>query len=202
MIEAVIWDFGGVLTSSPFEAFARFEVEHGLPVKFEDQALEALRVQLHANQAQARTGSAPATGDMTLQMHPPAPSHESVARAEPAVAVPASTSPFVPEASPLPDVDLRADQKAEARAELVAALGEQGREVREIAEQVLYAGKVREVTPSGLLVQSVSRNAVVIHDLARLEGRFEVGQEVEIRYNDGRGSDGLQGKPHDQGVNR
>jgi putative hydrolase of the HAD superfamily len=31
MIEAVIWDFGGVLTSSPFEAFARFEAEHGLP---------------------------------------------------------------------------------------------------------------------------------------------------------------------------
>jgi putative hydrolase of the HAD superfamily len=31
MIEAVIWDFGGVLTSSPFEAFARFEVENDLP---------------------------------------------------------------------------------------------------------------------------------------------------------------------------
>jgi putative hydrolase of the HAD superfamily len=31
MLEAVIWDFGGVLTSSPFEAFARFEREHGLP---------------------------------------------------------------------------------------------------------------------------------------------------------------------------
>ena len=31
MIEAVIWDFGGVLTSSPFEAFARFEVQRGLP---------------------------------------------------------------------------------------------------------------------------------------------------------------------------
>ena len=31
MIEAVIWDFGGVLTSSPFEAFARFERERGLP---------------------------------------------------------------------------------------------------------------------------------------------------------------------------
>ena len=29
MIEAVIWDFGGVFTSSPFEAFARFEVERG-----------------------------------------------------------------------------------------------------------------------------------------------------------------------------
>ena len=31
MIEAVIWDFGGVLTSSPFEAFSRFEIERGLP---------------------------------------------------------------------------------------------------------------------------------------------------------------------------
>jgi putative hydrolase of the HAD superfamily len=31
MIEAVIWDFGGVLTSSPFEAFSRFEVERNLP---------------------------------------------------------------------------------------------------------------------------------------------------------------------------
>jgi putative hydrolase of the HAD superfamily len=31
VIEAVIWDFGGVLTTSPFEAFARFETERGLP---------------------------------------------------------------------------------------------------------------------------------------------------------------------------
>jgi putative hydrolase of the HAD superfamily len=30
-LEAVIWDFGGVITSSPFEAFARFETERGLP---------------------------------------------------------------------------------------------------------------------------------------------------------------------------
>jgi putative hydrolase of the HAD superfamily len=30
-IEAVIWDFGGVLTTSPFKAFARFEAERGLP---------------------------------------------------------------------------------------------------------------------------------------------------------------------------
>ena len=30
-IEAVIWDFGGVFTTSPFEAFARYEREHGLP---------------------------------------------------------------------------------------------------------------------------------------------------------------------------
>src|SRR3974390_2161926 len=31
MIEAGIWDFGGVLTPSPFEAFARFERERALP---------------------------------------------------------------------------------------------------------------------------------------------------------------------------
>ena len=31
MIEAVIFDFGGVLTTSPFEAFARFERERNLP---------------------------------------------------------------------------------------------------------------------------------------------------------------------------
>lgn len=31
MVEAVIWDFGGVITSSPFEAFSRYEAERGLP---------------------------------------------------------------------------------------------------------------------------------------------------------------------------
>lgn len=30
-IEAVIWDFGGVFTTSPFEAFNRFEESRGLP---------------------------------------------------------------------------------------------------------------------------------------------------------------------------
>jgi putative hydrolase of the HAD superfamily len=33
MIDAVIWDFGGVLTTSPFAAFARFEAERGLPAE-------------------------------------------------------------------------------------------------------------------------------------------------------------------------
>jgi len=32
MIEAVIWDFGGVFTASPFEAFERYEREKGIPV--------------------------------------------------------------------------------------------------------------------------------------------------------------------------
>ena len=30
-VEAVIWDFGGVFTTSPFEAFNRYEAERGLP---------------------------------------------------------------------------------------------------------------------------------------------------------------------------
>ncbi len=33
-IEATLWDIGGVLTTSPFEAFNRFEDAHGLPRDF------------------------------------------------------------------------------------------------------------------------------------------------------------------------
>jgi putative hydrolase of the HAD superfamily len=31
MVAAVLWDFGGVITTSPFEAFNRYEAERGLP---------------------------------------------------------------------------------------------------------------------------------------------------------------------------
>ncbi len=34
MLEAVLWDFGGVLTTSPFEAFSRYEAENGFPRDF------------------------------------------------------------------------------------------------------------------------------------------------------------------------
>ncbi len=34
MIKAVLWDFGGVITTSPFEAFNRFEKTAGLPENF------------------------------------------------------------------------------------------------------------------------------------------------------------------------
>ena len=33
-ISAVIWDFGGVLTTSPFESFNRFEAANGIPADF------------------------------------------------------------------------------------------------------------------------------------------------------------------------
>ena len=34
MYRAVLWDFGGVITTSPFEAFNHYERENGLPVDF------------------------------------------------------------------------------------------------------------------------------------------------------------------------
>ena len=33
-IHAVIWDFGGVISSSPFDAFRSYELAHGLPADF------------------------------------------------------------------------------------------------------------------------------------------------------------------------
>ena len=33
-VRAVLWDFGGVITSSPFDAFARYEQANGLPPDF------------------------------------------------------------------------------------------------------------------------------------------------------------------------
>jgi putative hydrolase of the HAD superfamily len=32
MMTAVLWDFGGVILTSPFEAFRRYEIERGLPI--------------------------------------------------------------------------------------------------------------------------------------------------------------------------
>lgn len=32
--DAILWDFGGVLTTSPFEAFNRYERERGIPLDF------------------------------------------------------------------------------------------------------------------------------------------------------------------------
>jgi putative hydrolase of the HAD superfamily len=50
MLEAVIFDFGGVLTSSPFEAFARFERERGLPADF----IRRVNTENHLDNAWAR----------------------------------------------------------------------------------------------------------------------------------------------------
>lgn len=49
-IHAVIWDFGGVISSSPFEAFAAYEQAHGLPRDF----LRTVNATNHLDNAWAR----------------------------------------------------------------------------------------------------------------------------------------------------
>lgn len=46
-LQAVIWDFGGVLTSSPFEAFTRYEEKKGLPKDFV-RSVNAVNIQENA----------------------------------------------------------------------------------------------------------------------------------------------------------
>ena len=49
-IRAVLWDFGGVMTESPFLAFRRFEQERGLPADF----LRGINARNHDRNAWAR----------------------------------------------------------------------------------------------------------------------------------------------------
>lgn len=49
-IRAVLWDFGGVMTESPFLAFRRFELERGLPADF----LRGINARNHDRNAWAR----------------------------------------------------------------------------------------------------------------------------------------------------
>lgn len=49
-VRAVLWDFGGVITTSPFESFNRYEREAGLPMDF----LRGLNATNHHGNAWAR----------------------------------------------------------------------------------------------------------------------------------------------------
>ena len=59
-IEAVIWDFGGVFTTSPFEAFRRFEAQAGLPQDF-IRRVNAADPDTNASPAFLRIGAAAET---------------------------------------------------------------------------------------------------------------------------------------------
>src|SRR5687768_11009963 len=59
MLRAVLWDFGGVITASPFESFARYETEHGLPKDF----IRGLNAANHHENAWARFERAQVTVD-------------------------------------------------------------------------------------------------------------------------------------------
>lgn len=49
-IEAVLFDFGGVITDSPFDAFQRYEHDHGLP----DGFIRGVNAANHLDNAWAR----------------------------------------------------------------------------------------------------------------------------------------------------
>ena len=53
-VRAVLFDFGGVLTTSPFDAFARYEAEHALPAGF----IRSVNARNHHHNAWARLGRA------------------------------------------------------------------------------------------------------------------------------------------------
>jgi Large polyvalent protein-associated domain 7 len=76
-----------------------------------------------------------------------------------------------------------------ARAKLTAGLQSQGREVRTVEDGVEYFGKIDITADGRFAVQSLGRAAVVIHDLAQLDGHFTSGEEAHITYFGGRGQD-------------
>lgn len=78
------------------------------------------------------------------------------------------------------------------RSTLVAELQANGAEISEVVDNITYLGKIKKVKDQ-FVVQSLGRNAVVIHDLDRLDGSFTIGQSAEIKYTDGQGHDRLQG---------
>jgi len=74
-IRAVLWDFGGVMTESPFLAFRRFEKERGLPADF----LSGVNARNHDHNAWAqfeRSELSPAQFDEAFALESRAAGHE------------------------------------------------------------------------------------------------------------------------------
>jgi putative hydrolase of the HAD superfamily len=72
MFQAVLWDFGGVMTTSPFDAFNRYESEHGIPRDF----IRQTNAERHETNAWARYES----GEMTFEEFDVAFAEETEAR--------------------------------------------------------------------------------------------------------------------------
>lgn len=199
--------YGRTLTLTGPEDFQRRVVtlaaERGMPVKFADPRLEAVRAQFHTNKAQQRPIQMPAVDLATRNEPRPEVSPKSPPSSPTAPALDEPAPVHQPEAPPPRVADPGAALHAE-RAQLEASFQAEGCETREICDRVLYVGRVHIITPSGLVVQSASRTAVVIHDLAQLDGHYEVGRLAEIEYREGHGIDRLQARirDHDQGRDR
>ena len=79
-----------------------------------------------------------------------------------------------------------------ARIALIADLQSHGAEIKDIDVAPVLIGPITQITDL-FVVQSLGRNAVVVHALDRLSGSFAIGQMAEIKYTEGQGHDLLQG---------
>lgn len=193
--------FGQRLTLNGDAAFQRRAVEiavaNGLKVQFTDPNLERYRAELE--QAKRPSRAQPAKPRAPEPTAAPAPAQAS----EVAPTAPAPVT--APAPAPSAEIELQASSPAPAARSaqpLADAQRELGREVLQVEPGRLYVGNIREISPDGFAVQSVSRTAVVVHDLQQLDGRFEVGQLAEIRYTDGRGVDLRQAIQKGKGIDR
>ena len=184
-------------------------VARGIAVKFVDPQLEATRQQILDEKSHA-------VGKTVVHVLAPAltlsnqSEQRDIATASAAKALPPVPYPVEipvnyvrsPEAlalTPEENYDLVWLAETEvAKAKLTADLQSQGREVRTVEDGVQYLGKI-ELTADGLFaVQSLGRAAVVVHDLAQLDGHFTSGKEAHITYLGGRG----QNKQKDRQTNQ
>jgi hypothetical protein len=93
---------------------------------------------------------------------------------------------------------LAREVKEEAYAAIVASVKQRGGTIFEIKNGVPYVGTVQLLPDGRFAIQDQGRGAVAIHDLSKLEGQYESGQECEIQYRDGRGIATRQRSQHER----
>jgi hypothetical protein len=103
-------------------------------------------------------------------------------------------------AAPQPEKQPTVDERAEAYAALVKAVSEHGT-VKPIEPGKMYVGPIREISACGrFAMQSLGRGTVAVHDLSKLEGSYQIGQNAHISYLGSIGRDKKQAEQsRDQG---
>lgn len=165
--------FGQDLTLTGSPDFQRrvvaVAVAQGIPVKFVDPQLEALRLQLV---------------DDKRQVSRPAPAPPKEQKMTVNADVPHQVTPVPPKE--IPKVDL-GDEQTYAR--LAASTEDKGLIVVAVEDGKQYLGEILQVTDQ-FVVHKVGRNSALIHRVEQLKAKYTVGQTAHIRYRDGIGMDG------------
>ena len=209
--------FGTNLTLTGSAEFQRrvvaVAVAHGIAVKFVDPQLEATRQQILDETSHAVGKTVVHLLAPTLILSNPSEQREMGGHLAPAPVVKALSPVQYPveiSVDDVPSLEASALTPEEnddlvwlaetevAKAKLTAGLQSQGREVRTVEDGVEYFGKMDITADGRFAVQSLGRAAVVIHDLAQLDGHFTSGEEAHITYFGSRG----QGKQKDSQTNQ